>query len=167
MKTCEIRNNPGMSSYFQGKHQGYGRYQWNIKFYGFESDFEIEMSQQWAFGSYMHSKQQFDQINEVIGRPVKAGIGGRSGGWFVIYDELTEEELKKLDKYVEKVIKNLPEYLKEERELKVIGENEHLELELKTKTELLNNKKIKKTIELLKEVAGQDLVLCVKGIKLV
>lgn len=114
-RRCEIRNNPGMSSYFGGGYRAYGLYQWNIKFYGFQAEWEIEIAQQWVFGDYIYSKGHFEYLNEVVGRPVKASIQGRSGGWLVIDEELTDEERAKVDAHVAASMKALPEFLKEER----------------------------------------------------
>jgi hypothetical protein len=123
MKT-QIRNNPGQSSYFLGGFRGYGRYQWNIKFYGgFHSEYEIEIARCWAFGDYLYSKGEFEYLNEVVGRPVKASIQGRSGGWLVIDTELTQAELKKVDQHVKACLKGLSAFLKEDRELNEQGES--------------------------------------------
>lgn len=117
MRNCEIRNAPGQSSYFGGGFRGYGRYQWNVKFYGWQSDFEIETACNWALGDFLHSKCQFEYLNEVLGRPVRAHMAGRSGGWLVIDTELTEAELLKIDAHVKACVDGLPDFLKEEREL--------------------------------------------------
>ena len=115
MKKCEIRNDPGLSSYFGGGHRDYGRYQWNVKFYGWQNEWEIEAARLWAFGEYMYSRGGFDELNDLIGRPVKASLSGRSGGWLVIDTELTKAELRKVDRHVKACMKGLPAFLKEER----------------------------------------------------
>jgi len=115
MKKCEIRNNPGMSSYFGGGYRFYGRYQWNVKFYGFAAEWELEAATFWALGEYLYSKGQFEYLNEIVGRPVRASLSGRSGGWLVIDEELTDEELRKVDTHVAACMRALPEFLKEER----------------------------------------------------
>jgi len=117
MQKCEIRNNPGMSSYFGGGYRGYGHYQWNIKYYGWQNEYEIESAVRWAFGEYLYSKRTFDQIVDIFGRPVKCHTDGRSGGWFVIDEPLSKSELRKMDRHINHVMKNLPEFLKEERKL--------------------------------------------------
>lgn len=111
MKRCEIRNNPGPSSYFGGEFRGYGLYQWNIKFYGFESEYEIESACGWAFGEYLFTRHQFEYLNEIVGRPIQAHIDGRSGGWLVIDEELTKVELKRVDRHIRSCLKVLPKYL--------------------------------------------------------
>ena len=110
MKKSEIRNDPGISSYFQGGYRGYGRYQWNIKYYNFESEFEVEVAQFWVFGN------DFDAIKDLLDREVECSIAGRSGGWFVIDTELTKKELKLIDAYIKSCLKHLPKHLKEWRE---------------------------------------------------
>jgi hypothetical protein len=111
----QIRNNPGTSSYFQGGYSGYGKYQWNIKFYGFQNDAEIETAIHWAFGEYNLANHTFDGINDLIGRKVRAHIDGRSGGWLVVDSTLTEVELQKIDELVSASLKGLSEMLSEER----------------------------------------------------
>lgn len=115
IKKCEIRNNPGTSNYFGG-YRGYGRYQWNIKYYGFQDSREVEAALLWSFGEYDYKLSQFQGINEVIGRPVKAWIDGRSGGWLVIDEELSKEELQRMDLHVSACLEGLSQFLQEERE---------------------------------------------------
>lgn len=112
-----IRRCEHESSYFQGYFQTYGRYQWDIKYYGWMDEFEIEAARRWSLGDYCYKTGQFEYLNEVVGRPVQASIEGRSGGWLVIDTELTPEELSKVDQHVEACLKALSEFLKEEREL--------------------------------------------------
>jgi hypothetical protein len=104
------------SPYFRGQHRSYGRYQWCIKYYGFQDEFEIEIARLWAFGEY--SKGHLENLNVVVGRPVEASIEGRSGGWLVIDTELSDAELAKVDTHVKACLKGLPEFLNEERILK-------------------------------------------------
>ena len=120
----QIRNNPGLSSYFQGGYRGYGRYQWNIKYYGWQNDYEIESAVLWGFGDYVkigtkaingNTIRGFYLIGELVGRPIESFTAGRSGGWLVVNTELTEEELTKIDSHVESVMKSLPSFLEEER----------------------------------------------------
>lgn len=166
MKT-QIRNNPGRSSYFGGGYESYGRYQWNIKYYGFEDQNEIEAAQFWAFGEYSYKTGTFDGIDELIGRPVKASIQGRSGGWFVIDTELTEKELKTIDRHVSACMKALPEFLSEERQYHA-DEAAAIERETRAREKKLkSDKRIKQAMKLIKEVSGRDAVLVIQGIKLI
>lgn len=110
-----IRNSKGPSPYFRGEYRHYGRYQWKIKYYGFEADWEIEAAQLMAFGNYDHKTGGLEEIDSLLGRPIKASIQGRSGGWLVVDSELTDAELTRLDRYVESCMESLPEFLKEER----------------------------------------------------
>lgn len=111
-----MRRVNGPSVYFRGAFNKYGRYQWNIKYYRFESEFEIESAILWAFGEYSYKDRGFDGLNELLGRAVKSGTDGRSGGWLVIDTELTDAELELIDAHVESCLKGLPDFLKEERE---------------------------------------------------
>jgi hypothetical protein len=104
-----IRNNPGISSYFQGNFAKYGLYQWNIKYQGFHNEAEIESAVLWAFGDNL------ELLEEIVGKPIDASIQGRSGGWLVIDTELSTEELLKLDDHVNTVLTGLELFLKEER----------------------------------------------------
>lgn len=116
--TRNIRNNPGLSSYFKGEFAAYGRYQWNIKFYEFEDDCEIETAVFWAFGEHeklKNGRYGFSAISDLLGREIESHIDGRSGGWLVIDTELRAYELKQLDAFVESSMRGLPEMLKEER----------------------------------------------------
>lgn len=129
----QIRNNPGISSYFGEGYNGYGRYQWNIKFYQWNNDYEIESAVLWGFGDHVkigtkaingNTVYGFDLISERLGRPIESSIEGRSGGWFVIHSELSEEELKAIDDHVRSVMEGLPDFLKEERKFREEEENE-------------------------------------------
>ncbi len=133
-----IRNTSGPSSYFMGRFKGYGLYQWNIKFYGFESDEEQSRAVDFYFGTFeavpskIHGQliHGFENINSLLGRPVKASIQGRSSGWLVIDSELTAKELKAVDKFIKDGIKSLPEFLVEERKAQA-----EMEAELKADEE--------------------------------
>jgi len=129
----QIRNNPGLSSYFQGGYRGYGRYQWNIKYYGWQNDYEIESAVLWGFGDHIkigtkaingNTIRGFDLLNEKLGRPIEASIEGRSGGWLVVHSELSEEELNVVDDYVRSVMEGLPSFLEEERKFRKEEEEE-------------------------------------------
>ena len=111
-----IMNNPGQSSYFNNQYKGYGRYQWNIKYYNWQDEDEIELAINWAFGSYVYHTGEFDYLNDVVGRPVKAHIAGQSGGWLVVDTELTKEELDKVSAHVASCMAGLDKFLAEERE---------------------------------------------------
>lgn len=108
-----IRGVHGQSSYYLGRFNNYGMYQWNIKYYKFESDFEIEEAILWALGQ--HGKNAvgygFDYLDEIIGRPVKSHTDGRSGGWLVIDTPLTEEELQRIDDHIESHYNAMFEFL--------------------------------------------------------
>jgi len=163
-----IGNNPGMSSYFRGYYRHYGLYQWNIKYYDFQNyDTEIEAAQEWAFGWYDYKSGSFETINQVVGRLVKASIQGRSGGWFVVDTELSEEELKAIDDYIQLFMDGLPSFLAEERQMRQDEEDYRLEQERKTESTLKSNKDIQKAIKLIQKVTDCDATLVVKGIKLI
>lgn len=123
----KFMTNIGPSSYFGGGYRGYGRYQWDIKFYGWNNDYEIESAVLWGFGDHVKIGTKelngngiygFDLISDIVGRPIESSIEGRSGGWFVVHSELSEEELQKINEHVDGVMKGLPEFLKEERKFR-------------------------------------------------
>ncbi len=123
--SSQLRGKIGMSQYFGGAYQGYGRYQWSIKYYGFKHEDEIEAAQLWAFGDWVkqgtkasngNTLRGFDGISNLLGRPIESGTEGRSGGWLVIYTELTGEELTKIDEHVRCCMEALPTFTAEERE---------------------------------------------------
>lgn len=134
LKAQGLRRRKHASSYFRGAYNKYGRYQWDIKYRpGFNSEYEIESAVLWAFGEHVkigtrsvngNSIHGFEVINEIIGRPVEAHIAGRSGGWVVVDTELTEAELKRIDRHIEECLKALPEFLKEERALNSGGNDQ-------------------------------------------
>jgi hypothetical protein len=109
-----IIGNPGESSYFLGRFKAYGQYQWNMKYYDWENECEIEIARYWGFGDRVGNT--YSEINELLGREVSAWFDGRSGGWFVIDSELTEEELIKVNDRITAIMEYLPTLLKEERE---------------------------------------------------
>lgn len=119
-----IRNNPGMSSYFNGGHNSYGRYQWNVKTYQPETESEYEAVRLWCLGEHVkigskasngNTLYGYEQISEIVGRPIQSYLDGRSGGWLVVNSELTEEELTKLDEYVSEFMKGIKQFLIDER----------------------------------------------------
>ena len=109
-----IIGNPGESSYWVGRFKAYGQYQWNVKYYDWGSESEIELARYWAVGDRVGNG--YSQLNELLGREVLAWFDGRSGGWFVIDSELTEEELIKVNDRITAIMGYLPTFLKEERE---------------------------------------------------
>ena len=109
-----IIGNPGESSYFLGRFPAYGKYQWNVKYYDWANEEEIEIARLWAFGDRVNNG--YPEINELLGREVSAWFDGRGGGWFVIDSELTEEELIKVSDRITAIMGYLPTFLKEERE---------------------------------------------------
>lgn len=162
----QIRNYPGMPSYFGGAYRGYGQYQWNIKFYGFNDEFEIESAQRWAFGEYSFKTGSFEGIDELLGRMVKASTQGRSGGWLVIDSELTETELKRIDSFVSACMAGLESFLVEERDFHASEAKAAADLEASTRTDLETDLRIVEALDLIKDVAGLDATVVIKGIKL-
>lgn len=132
-----IRGKVSRSQYYGGGYRKYGKYQWDIKYYWWESDYEIEAAVQWAFGDRVrnganpHTRNTvygFDGISELLGRPIASSIAGRSGGWLVIDTELTQTELERMDEFVEGLMAGLPQFLRDEREYyaaEVAAENTH------------------------------------------
>lgn len=112
---CDIRNAYGSSMYFNNQFREYGRYQWNIKYHGWESDMEIEVAFDHFFGSQDEKTHSFHWITELLGRPVDCSIEGRSGGWFVIHSKLSKKELDAVDTFIDQMLHALPDYLSDER----------------------------------------------------
>lgn len=167
MKQNCIRNIGTRSQYFGGQHKIYGRYQWNIKYYGFKDDNEIEAAQNWAFGPYNYETGTFETINDLLGMKIEASIQGRSGGWLVVDTQLTDEQLAVMDNFVKHCLKGLPAFLEEERVF-------HKEMdaaagltddEATLQDDLKKNEKLVQAIELIREFAGPDFVLLVKGVR--
>jgi|GEM_PF-4072374 len=159
LKDQGLRRCEHESSYFRGSFNKYGKYQWDIKFYGFNSDYEIELAQNWAFG------EKFEYLSEIIGRPVKAHIAGRSGGWLVIDTDLYPDELNRIDEHVNSCMAGLKDFLKDERQYQSDIEREEQEQENRTRAEVMSEKRVRSALKLLESYAGQDIVLMVKGIK--
>lgn len=119
-----IKTEQRRSPYFGGGFRSYGLYHWDIKYPYWNSEFEIESAVLWVFGDHIKIRTKsvngntvygFDLINDLLGRSVEASIEGRSGGWFVVHEELSEEEIQKIDTYIMNSMKALPDFLKEER----------------------------------------------------
>ena len=171
MQKCEIRNNPGMSQYFGGAYIRYGRYQWNMKYYGWENDSEIRAAH-WAFfgDDYSEEAGQTDSLSVIIGRDITKhwNFDGRSGGWLTINCELTDEELEKVDNYVKRIMDGeLSKFLKEERGIK---EKERLNSKNKQKENenwIRNSAEIQEILDKLELVAGSNFSLLIKGINVV
>ena len=159
----EIRGEICKSNYFRGGYRDYGRYAWCIKYYDFQNNDEIESALFNMFGEYIYSKQGFEYFTELLGRPIKSSTAGRLGGWLVIDTELTERELQKIDEYIASVMKSLPDFLKEERAFKLEQENEAKEIEKQNRIKLNKSRKLKAACKLLRELAGFDVSLSVKG----
>ena len=167
---AQIRNNPDSSSYFQGGFRAYGAYRWNMKFGDWQDDQEIEDARQWAFGEYIHKRQAFENINDIIGRSekapwVKCGFEGRSGGWFCVYEELDDDELQKLDEHIKNTMEGLPEFVRTEREFHAEMQREEEEAECKKRQEILSNPKLSRVITQVRKLAGGDnFKLVIKGV---
>jgi hypothetical protein len=164
-------NDPGRSSYFQGGYRGYGKYQWNIKYYGFENELEQGDSLRWGFGEWVKlgaggREYGFELLTELLGRPIKSGTDGRSGGWLVIDTELTETELALVSEHVKSVMAGLDEFLKEERDYRRSEEEEATKSAAALEKKLRGNRSIRAALKALEKVAGSDLTLVVKGIRL-
>lgn len=104
------------SSYFRGAYNKYGRYQWDVKYQGFNDEYEIEAAVSMALGEYDFKVKGWSALTDLLGRPIKSHLDGRSGGWLVIDTELTDEELEKVDEYIEECMEHLPVFLQEFRQ---------------------------------------------------
>ena len=148
------------SPYFQGRYKTYGLFNWKIKFYDWNSEFEVEQAQHYFLG------EDFEVLHELLGRKVDVSIQGRSGGWLVIDEELSMKELKKVDAFVKRMLKTLPKFLKEERAYRKEEEENAAKEEQDTRSALMKDKRIQEVLKLLKEVSPSDFVLIVKGLNL-
>lgn len=165
-----IKTNVEVSPYFGGGFKSYGPYQWDIKYYGWECDSEIESAQQWAFGEHCQLKdgtRGFDYLNDLMGREIEAYIEGHSGGWLVVHTELSQAELEKLDKHVKACMDGLDEYLKDERQAQADIDAEIERETLEREAKLNSDIRVKRIKELIKDIAGQDATLTISGIKII
>lgn len=166
MRSKNIRNAPSTSAYFGGGFRRYGLHQWCIKFHaGFESNHEQEDALLWAFGEYSHKTNSFDQLNDMLGRTIKASTAGRSGGWLVIDSELTEDEVEKIDAHVKSCLEGLPSFLREERQFRADEAKASQDAEEETRAALKRDERVEQALDLIREVAGCDFVLMIKGIR--
>lgn len=116
-----LRGVSGPGPYFGGKHQKYGPYQWNVKLYNvpIENDWDYETLQLYFLGEHKKLPKGgygFEFISEELGRPIESSLEGRSGGWLVVHDELSDDEISKIDWMVEGIHKNAKKFLEEEHE---------------------------------------------------
>lgn len=183
----QIRGNPGHSSYFQGGYRAYGRYQWACKWHdwgvdGEETSFEneIEDARRFFFGEYIHDKNGrkggYDALPAIIGRKpleeggtlIDSGFSGRSGGWFVVDDDLTDEELEKLDTYIKEMMDTgLEQYLKEERAFRQQEKADAEAEERERRWKVLSDKRLQRIADRLRKIAGNDFSLIVHGVDVV
>ena len=71
----------GLPGYRERVRRIYGRYQWNIKYHDWRDYDEISTARMWAFGEFSRPDQGFERINSLLGRKIRAELGGDSGGW--------------------------------------------------------------------------------------
>lgn len=102
------------SSYFMGRYNKYGRYQYDVKYYGYESECEVDHITSCFLGEHVKLKNGrygFELLSDLLKRDIESRLDGMSGGWLVIDTELTARELTRLDKYVENRLKLIPKML--------------------------------------------------------
>ncbi len=124
------------SSYFGGGFRGYALNQWDIKYYGWESEAEIALAQLVFFG------ENFESLKEAVGFDAQFFIEGRSGGWLCTDSELSVKQLQKITDYLKKAKKELPKFLKNERFLQnayLKEQIDSLEAEVKELYELMHH----------------------------
>lgn len=144
---------------------GHTEYRFNIKYYHWENTREIEAALDWAFGFYSHKDGgHFELIDDHMNRRIRASIDGRSGGWLVIQEELSEAELAKLTAYVESVMKALPDFLAEERVHRKEEAEEAAREEQAARDKLKADPRVRDVLTTLHEIAGTDFKLLVRGI---
>jgi hypothetical protein len=182
-----IRNNPGRSSYFGGNHPRYGRWQWNVKRYDWDADDEehsfvnqVEDARRFFFGEYVCDKQGrkrgHDAVPAIIGRKpieeggaiINCGFDGRSGGWFVVDEELDDDELDKLDKYIYDMMHGgLKQYLEEERALRRQEKEAAEAEEREQRRKVLSDRRLLRIVASLRKIAGDDFSLIVHGVDVI
>jgi len=134
------------------------------------SESELENIQLCFLGQHeklASGKYGFEYINDWLGREVPSYLEGRSGGWLTINTELTDEEIAKVDEFVASCLKAIPEFLKEEREYRANEAKEAAEQEARTEAELQADPRVMQALDLIKQIAGCDAVVMVKGTKLI
>lgn len=151
-----IYGEKGPSAYFQGKYQSYGPYQWSIKYYDWDADWEIEEAHHAFF------YDDFADLKEYVGRDIEVSIAGRSGGWLVVDEDLTKDEVQKVTEWVVATMKSLPDFLKEVRAERKAEEEAEKEAEEK----LRNSKAVKESVKFLEKKFGKDFSLVVKGVRI-
>ena len=114
-KQNQIRRTNGASNYWNNAREVYGKYQWNVKYYSYESEDEIEFIQLCLLGIDLERGKGFTALKDLLNKDVESHLGGRSGGWLVINTPLTNEELSIVDEYVSISMKQIPNLLKEYR----------------------------------------------------
>jgi hypothetical protein len=183
----QIRGNPGHSSYFQGGYRAYGQYQWNCKYYDFgvegeegSWENEIDDARRFFFGEYTQDKKGrkcgYDALPFIIGRKpleeggtlIDSGFSGRSGGWFVVDEELTDEELEKLDKYIQEMMDTgLKQFLEEERAVRRQEKADAEAEERERRRQVLGDQRLQRIAAQLRKIAGEDFSLIVHGVDVV
>jgi hypothetical protein len=176
----QIRGDPSTSSYFQGGYRAYGRYQWSAKWHGWE-DFvqEVEAARAFFFGEYIRPdghRGGYTELPAIVGRKpydeggqlISSGFDGRSGGWFVVDEELTDEELEKLDRYIHDMMHGgLKQFLEDERAFHRQEKQEAEEEERTRRRQILGDPRLQCLVNQLRQIAEDDFVLIVHGIDVV
>ncbi len=153
MKNQSIITNVRQSPYFGGGFRAYALHQWDIKYYKFENEFEINEALLYFFG------QNLDILKDKFG--VAFHIDGRSGGWLCCNAELTTKQLQSITQYVKDCLKQLPSFLKEERAFQksqVDAEIQEVEAELQYLSKRVK-KCTKKDKKYFTEIHAQKLAL--------
>lgn len=182
MKTInkQCRNASGPSSYFQGRyarHCSENGYQWNVKLHGIDFDYsEVEAIQFYFLGEHIpleassstshRTEYGFEMINELLDRDVPAYLKGRSGGWLCINAELSDDEIAKVDQFISDSFKAIPDFLKEERAYKEVEKLDAERAEQMRRDGLANDPRLSHACNILRDLAGQDVVLYVQGIQI-
>ena len=153
-------------------------YRWNMKYYHWESEYEVEDARRFVFGEYVQMKTKqygsnntrhtFDQLENIVGKEVEAGFEGRSGGWFVIYDELTEEEYARVSEHVKTAMDtSIKEFLVDEREFRRQEAEEAAEEERDRKRAILASPRIARMLRQLHKHFPDNFTLIVNGVDVV
>jgi hypothetical protein len=153
-------------------------YRWNMKYYHWESEYEVEDARRFVFGEYVQMKTKrygsnnarhtFDQLEDIVGKEVEAGFEGRSGGWFVIYDELTTEEYARVTKHVADAMDHaIKEFLVDEREFRRHEAELEAEEERERKQGILADARIARILRQLHKHFPDNFTLVIRGVDVV
>ncbi len=138
----------------------HGLHAWNVKYYGWMDEFEPSEAIEYFLGP------ELEKVSELLGRPVTTSFEGRSGGWFVINEELTADEITVIDTYINKCMRELPQFLHELRAEIELAKTHARKQDDELRADVLSRDYVK---ALLAEFGGGDshVELTINGVKII